>query len=249
MAGRPRISADARWLVAGTAAAVLTAALLIGAIVVAHGRPDQPMPVASSAPLGNEQLVQVAVITDSFTGAITSDGVKATGWPELVFRRLRKEGFAIAVHTSDQQGSGYVTHGKRGTTFKETAHSLLKPDDGLVIIFGGAHDASEKPESVAAAVSDTFSVVRTTSPRAKLIAVGPVSDAADPGPDVVRVRDTVRQEAAKDGATFVDPIADHWLVGNPEPVTEDAPAASDARQTYLADRLQPIVEHALASAD
>ncbi|MDD4866518.1 MAG: SGNH/GDSL hydrolase family protein [Mycobacterium sp.] len=249
MAGRASNSADARWLAAGIGAAVLTVALLIGAIVVAHGRPDEPMPVVSSAPLGNEQLVQIAVIADSSPEAITSDGVKATGWPELVFRQLRKEGFDIAVHTSDQQGSGYVAHGKKGTTFKESAHSLLKPYDGLVIVFGGTHDASEKPESVAAAVSDTFSVVRTSAPRAKLIAVGPISDTADPGPDMIRVRDIVRQEAEKDAATFVDPIADRWFVGSHDPVAEDTPAARDARQTYLADRLQPIIEHALASAN
>jgi hypothetical protein len=53
---------------------------------------------------------------------------------------------------------------------------------------------------VAAAVSDTFSFVRTASPRAKFIAVGPVSAPAYSSPEVARVRDVVRDEAAKTDA-------------------------------------------------
>ena len=67
-------------------------------------------------------------------------------------------------------------------------------------------------------------LVRKVSPHAKLIVVGPISPAADPGPDVTRVRDIVRDEAVKIDAIFVDPIADQWFVGDPTLIREDGSA-------------------------
>jgi lysophospholipase L1-like esterase len=240
MADRRRISADGRWRAAGIGALILAAVVVMGALTVAHARHEQPMPIVSSAPLGNQKPKKVVVIGDSFT----EGGVNT--WHQLAFRQLRKRGVDITAEISGEGGSGYVARGYRGTTFGQKARSLLEPDDDLVIIFGGTGDAPEKPESVAAAVSDTFSLVRTGSPRAKLIAVGPASPAADPGPEMTRVRDIVRDEAAKIDAIFVDPITDQWFVGNPNSIGEHGLHPTDAGHADMAERLLPIIQGVLA---
>lgn len=248
MADRRGISTDRRWRAAGTGALMLAVVVLTGAIVVAHARQEQPIPIVSSAPLGNQKPMKVVVVGDSFTGDTPSGGLGPTSWHQLDFRQLRKNGFDITAHISDEVGSGYVARGNKGTTFGDKVRSLVEPGDNLVIIFGGTSDAAEKPESVAAAVSDAFSHVRTASPRAKLIVVGPVSPAADPGPAVPRVRDIVKREAAKIDAVFVDPIADQWLVGDPNLTRQYGLGATDAGHAYIADKLLPIIQRVLVSA-
>jgi lysophospholipase L1-like esterase len=246
MADRRGISADKRWRGAGIGALILAAVVLMGAFAVAHARHEQPMPIVSSAPLGNQEPKRAVVIGDSFTESTPLSGVAPKSWHQRAFRQLRKAGVDITAEVSAEGGSGYVARGYRGTTFGERARRLLGPDDDLVIIFGGTCDAPEKPESVAAAVSKTFSLVRTASPHAKLIAVGPVSPPAYLGPEVTRVRDIVRDEAAKFDAIFVDPITDQWFVGYPKLIREDGLGPTNAGHTYMAEKLLPIIERVLS---
>jgi lysophospholipase L1-like esterase len=252
MVNRRGISADRRWRASGIGAMILGAVVVMGALAVAHGHHNPPIPIASSAPLANQKPKKVLVIGDSFTDGTSSGGAGAKGWPQRAFRQLRKVGLDVNAEITAEGGSGYVARGSRGKTFGEKARSLLERDDDLVIVFGGTSDAPEKPELVAAAVRDTFFLVRKASPHAKLIAVGPASRAADPGPELTRVRDIVREAAAKINATFVDPIADQWFVGDPNLmrglIREDGLHPTDVGHAYLADRLVPIIQRVLAPA-
>ena len=234
-------STDRRWQAAGIGALILAAVVLIGSLTVAHARHEQPMPTVSQAPLGNQKPKKVVAIGDSFTESTAFGDAGANSWSQVVFRQLRKRGVEINAESSGEAGSGYVARGIRGTTFGEEARRLLEPDDDLVIIFGGSGDAPEKPESVEAAVSETFLLVRKASPHAKLIAAGPASPVADPGPGVTRVRDIIRDEAVKIGATFVDPIADKWFVRDPTLIREDG-SPTDAGHAYIAERLMPVIQ-------
>jgi hypothetical protein len=212
---------------------------------VARARHGQPMPKVSSAPLANQKPKKVVAIGDSSTETTAFGDAQANCWNQLVFRQLRKRGVDINAESSGEAGSGYVARGIRGTTFGEEARRMLDPDDDLVIIFGGSSDAPAKPELVEAAVNDTLVFVRRASPHAKLIVAGPISSAADPPPDVTRVRDIVRDEAVKIGATFVDPITDKWFVGDPTLIREDG-SATDEGHTYIAERLLPVIQGVLA---
>jgi lysophospholipase L1-like esterase len=245
MADQRAISTDSRWRAAGIGALILAAAVLMGSLTLAHARNEQPVPTVSLAPLGNQKPKKVVAIGDSFTQSTAFGDAGANSWSQLVFRQLRKREVDINAESSGEAGSGYVARGIGGKTFGDEARRLLEPDDDLVIIFGGISDAPEKPESVEAAVSETFSLARKRSPNAKLIAAGPVSPSADPGPDVTRVRDIVRDEAVKIGATFVDPIADKWFVGDPTLIREDG-SPTDAGHAYLAERLLPVIQGVLA---
>jgi hypothetical protein len=247
MADRRGISTDRRWQAAGIGALILAAVVLFGSLTVAHARHEQPMPNVSSAPpLANEKPKKVVAIGDSLTVSTAFGDVGANCWNHRVVRGLRNNGADIYAESSGEAGSGYVARGIGGTTFGEEARRLLEPDDDLVIIFGGSSDAPAKPESVEAAVNDTFVLVRKASPHAKLIVAGPISPAADPRPDVTRVRDIVSDKAVTIGATFVDPIADKWFVGDPTLIREDG-SPTDAGHTYIAERLLPVIQGVLWS--
>jgi lysophospholipase L1-like esterase len=249
MANRRGMSADRRWRVSGIGALIVGAVVVMGALAVAHVRHEPPTPIASSAPLANQKPKKVLVIGDSFTEGTSFGGAGAKGWPQRAFRQLRKVGLDVNAEISAEGGSGYVARGPRGKTFDEKARSLLERNDDLVIVFGGTSDAPEIPESVAAAAKDTFFLVRKISPHAKLIVVGPASAAADPGPELSRVRDVVKDAAARSNATFVDPIADQWFVGDPNlmrGLIRDGVHPTDSGHAYLADRLVPIIQRVLA---
>jgi lysophospholipase L1-like esterase len=245
MADPSGISADRRWRAAGIGALILAAVVLMGSLFVAHARHEQPMPIVSQAPLGNQKPKKVVTIGDSFTESTAFGNAGANSWNQVVLRQLRKRGVDINSESSGEAGSGYAARGTRGTTFGEEARRLLEPDDDLVIIFGGSGDAPEKPESVEAAVSETFSFVRKASPHAKLIAAGPAPSVADPTPDVIRVRDIIRDKAGKIGATFVDPIADKWFVSDPTLIRDDG-LPTDTGHAYIAERLLPVMLGVLA---
>lgn len=245
MADPSGISTDRRWHAAGTGALILAAVVLMGSLTVAHARHEQPMPIVSQAPLGNQKPKKVVAIGDSFTESTAFGNAGANSWNQVVFRQLRKRGVDINSESSGEAGSGYVARGIRGTTFGEEARRLLEPDDDLVIIFGGSSDAPATPESVEAAVNDAFLLVHKASPHAKLIAAGPASPVADPAPDVIRVRDIIRDAAAKIGATFVDPIADKWFVRDPTLIREDG-SPTDTGRDYIAERLLPVIQGVLA---
>jgi lysophospholipase L1-like esterase len=241
MADPSGISTDRRWQAAGIGALILAAVVLFGSLAVAHARHEQPMPNVAFAPLGNQKPKKVVAIGDSFTESTAFGDAGANSWNQMVIRQLRKRGVDINSESSGEAGSGYVARGIRGTTFAEEARRLLEPDDDLVIIFGGSSDAPAKPESVEAAVNDTFLLVRKASPHAKVIAAGPASPVADPAPDVARVRDIIRDEAVKIGATFVDPLADKWFVRDPTLIREDG-SPTDAGHAYIAERLMPVIQ-------
>lgn len=243
MADPSGISTDRRWQAAGIGALILAAVVLFGAL--AHARHEQPMPNVSLAPLANQKPKKVVAIGDSFTESTAFGEAGANSWNQMVFRQMRKRGVDINSESSGEAGSGYVARGITGTTFGEEARRLLEPDDDLVIIFGGSSDGPAKPESVEAAVSDTFLLVRKASPHAKLIAAGPASPVADPASDVIRVRDIIRDAAVKIGATFVDPIADKWFVRDPTLIREDG-SPTDAGHAYIAERLLPVIQGVLA---
>lgn len=245
MADPSGISTDRRWRAAGVGALILAVAVLMGSLAVAHARHEQPMPIVTQAPLGNQKPKKVVAIGDSFTESTTFGNAGANSWNQVAFRQLRKRGVDISSESSGEAGSGYVARGIRGTAFGEEARRLLEPDDDLVIIFGGSSDASATPESVQAAVNDAFSFVHKASPHAKLIVAGPASPVPDPAPDVIRVRDIIRDAAGKMGATFVDPIADKWFVTDPSLIREDG-SPTDTGHDYIAEKLLPVIQGVLA---
>ena len=246
MADRRGISTDRRWRAAGIGALMLAVVVLTGAIVVAHARQEQPIPIVSSAPLGNQKPMKVVVVGDSSRGTrlrAVWDQRAGTNWISANCAKM----IDITAHISDEVGSGYVARGNKGTTFGDKVHSLVEPGDNIVIIFGGTSDAAEKPESVEAAVSDAFSMCarHRRVPSRSLSVRFP--------PQQIRGRRCLGSATLSSGrrqklTVFVDPIADQWLVGDPNLTRQYGLGATDAGHAYIADKLLPIIQRVLVSA-
>ena len=86
------------------------------------------------------------------------------------------------------------------------------------------------------------SPLNLAAPKAHLLVIGPAWPRPDVPPDVWRVRDIVRGEATAIGATFVDPLEQHWLWDDPALIGPDGIHPDRAGQRYLAEKIRPLFE-------
>lgn len=246
-----RMSSALGWKIVGTTTVVGSLVLVAAAAAISIDRPNEPMPAARQALLA-EAPKQIAVIGDSLTSGSGDGGNGPNNWTELAWRQLRTEGVDVIPEVSGRGGSGYVRRGPEETTFVEEAARIIKPDDDVIVIFGGTNDFAEPLPDIAAAVHETLAHARTTAPEARLIIVGPVwppnldqtYDVLRAHDELQRVRDVIRDEAAQVDATFVDPIADQWFVDGKQLIGHDHP--TDAGHVYMSERLVPVLRSALA---
>lgn len=184
---------------------------------------------------------RVAVIGDSYTS-----GAGAKPWPGLVWQRLAAEGIKIDSHVAGEGGSGYVTPGKKGTTFTQRVASTVAPDDQLVVFFGTRNDRGTDPAVLASAVHEALQQTMQRAPRARLLVIGPVWPTAPAPPEIEKVRDVVCEQARRSGATFVDPLDQGWLAGRPDLIQADGVHPNDAGQQVLADKISSVIKDQLA---
>ncbi len=78
--------------------------------------------------------------------------------------------------------------------------------------------------------------------------IGPPWPTANPPEGVLRIRDALHYQAGIAGAVFVDPIAERWFVGQPELIGADGVHPTDAGHAYMADKIAPLIERAIARA-
>ncbi|ODQ90187.1 hypothetical protein BHQ18_12200 [Mycolicibacterium flavescens] len=194
------------------------------------------------------------VIGDSYTEGTPLGGEGDKNWTQLALRQLRREGVDITATVSAAGGSGYVTRGLSGTVFGQALQSAISADGGseapedIVLIFGGTNDQIAPRDTEAVAVRDVLKSARARAPRAKLIVVGPVWPDSEPSPAVLQIRDIVRAEAARAGATFVDPIADRWFSAEPQLIGDDGVHPTDMGHVYMSERLLPVIRSELTRA-
>jgi len=248
MAHKQRLSSERRWQIAGAGAVALVAVILCAAFFVAHTRPEQNVPVLSSAPLATQKPKKVVIIGDSYTEGTIQGGAGQNSWQQLSLKQLRIDGFNITSSVSGQGSAGYSARGYRGTNFQEEARRMISPDDDVVVVFGGLNDAITDPDAEATAVAATFNFIHSTAPKATIVAVGPVSPGVEPPPELISVRDTIKYEADKVGAIFVDPIADRWFDGFPDMIGADTLHPTDEGHKYMSAQLLPVLRKALTSS-
>ncbi len=208
-----------------------------------QAKPDIPPPLPRPSHIAATAAKRVVMIGDSYL----EQGPEPL--PDRVSKQLRDQGQPIDLAVGSEGGTGYVNVGTKGTVFGERAARLVTPDTALVVFVGGANDGwPDDLPTLAAAVHDTFAQTRKTVPHAKLLVIGPIDPDLSAGrpPAITQVRDIVRDQAAAVGATFVDPIADEWLVGHPELLKADGLHPNGAGNDYLAEKVTPLVAAELA---
>ena len=65
---------------------------------------------------------------------------------------------------------------------------------------------------------------------------------------MLKIRDSLRDQAAQIGAAFIDPIADGWFVGRPDLIGQDGVHPNDAGHAYMADKIAPLILNQLTIA-
>jgi lysophospholipase L1-like esterase len=209
--------------------------------------PPALSPPAVSPPVGPQR--RIVVIGDSYTGGSDAGGKGDANWAALVWKDLAADQLPVIPEVSGQGGSGYVQRGVAKTILGEEAARLVRPDDNVVVFFGGMNDGMVTPEALSSAAHAAFQGVRATAPNAVLLVIGPVWRYPDPPPPVLRLRDAIRDAALEAGAVFVDPIAEGWFTSTPPSfIGFDNVHPTDAGHAYLAQQIEPHIRAALTQA-
>lgn len=214
---------------------VIALAVLSGMVIASSSAEVYATPTAQSA------LNHVAVIGDSYTNGTLFGGEGPNAWTAQAWQTLAREGVQVAADVASEGGAGYGVRGDRGSVFEDLTVAAVHPDDALIVFFGSRNDQGVDPEQLAGMAGESFGLAHRIAPSAKLLVIGPPWPTADVPAPVLQIRDVLGGQARAAGATFVDPLADHWFVGRPELIGLDGVHPTDAGHAYLADKIAPLI--------
>lgn len=195
---------------------------------------------SSSGPAGT----QIAVVGDSYTTGPHDNPRDPDVWPQITWKQLRAEGYEIAPNVAGEGGAGYAHPGHLGGTFPDKAEAVQRSTE-IVVFFGSANDMTVPPDTLRVAVRDTLKNARLTAPHAHLLVIGPAWPRPDVPREVWEVRDIVRDESVRLGASFTDPLDQRWLWDNPGLIGPDGIHPNREGQRYLAEKIRPLLEATL----
>ncbi len=226
------------------AAAVLSASALICVGLIAAGQIRAGIDY-DTAIKANRGFTVAPLVTP--TTGVTTDLVSVVGdewaspknavdnrpWPLLMQRAT-----GVSVRAFASNGGAYVSSavGAGGATFASGAQSI-PPTSSVVVIFGGARDATDSGVDLAAAATHTIALAAQRAPKATIVLVGPVPERPGETGQLAAVRATLKTVATTSRATWIDPIAEKWL-DSPRYWDSSAAAPSAAGNARLAVRMQ-----------
>lgn len=190
---------------------------------------------------GASPVSRIAVIGDSYTAGSGEGGNGPRSWPELARVSLARDGVEIETDIAAEGGAGYGQRGSRGNVFQDLTAQAVTHNDDLVIFFGSRNDQQVDPQKFPALAAGTFQLVRFAAPTAKVLVIGPPWLTANPPPAVLKIRDSLRDQAVAVGALFVDPIAEGWFIGRGDLIGQDGVHPTDAGHVYMADKIAPLI--------
>ncbi|MFW7413853.1 SGNH/GDSL hydrolase family protein [Demequina sp. SO4-18] len=180
---------------------------------------------SAAAELGPDGTV---VVGDSYTAGSPADSGEDSRWPAIA-----------GVEPIATSGVGYVQGGS-GASFVALAEEI-PADAATVVFFGSINDASYGYDEVREAADEAFVIAQSNAPDATLIVIGPPWTDADPPAEILTVRDAVSDAASEAEATWVDPIAEDWFVGDNDLIGLDGVHPTDAGHAFLAERISEVL--------
>jgi lysophospholipase L1-like esterase len=202
------------------------------------------VPVATGCSRAETHDSVIAVYGDSYSAGGRQGGKGSTGWPAIVADRLDAE---LRLHAAG--GAGYV-NGSRAAdeTFLDQVRGAPEPDADVVVVFGSRNDRDLPPADIKRQATAVYEAIRSASPSAELVVIGPAWD-DDVAPDAMFLaRDAVSSAAAAAGALFVDPLTEEWLLDRPELIGTDGVHPTDAGHAHFANLIQPVLREVLQGA-
>jgi lysophospholipase L1-like esterase len=227
------------------AVAVVALVVLVGALLAPSSPLSRNAPPHHVLASRESPLYDVAVVGDSYTTGSTEGGNGAQGWAALTWRKLARQGLEVGPSVAAEGRAGYVVRGYQGNVFGDLTPRAVTADDVLVVFFGSRNDQGADPLTLAGMAQQSFATARRLAPRAQLLVIGPPWPTADVPPAVLQIRDILSITASMAGATFVDPIAERWFVGQPDLIGADGVHPTDAGHAYMAERIAPLISAAL----
>lgn len=203
----------------------------------ADSKPRKPTPVPAP------QVARAPVVM--FLGDSYTVG-KLGQQPEQTYAADTARALGWQVILAGFRGTGFVSRGPVGEDFASLFDEQLswRPAPDMVIIAGGHNDAKDHPTAVSEAALRLISTVRLLWKGTKLVLIGPMWG-GDPEPDVLHIRDALKETAAENSVPFIDPLAEHWVVGDrlagtgntKEYILSDGTHPTPAGAVYFANRL------------
>ncbi|WP_427133967.1 SGNH/GDSL hydrolase family protein [Pseudarthrobacter sp. S9] len=193
-----------------------------------------PRPAVQNSP------AQVLVVGDSLsTGHGTSP---ADAWPNLINESSATDSRPLHLVNAARDGSGYLSPGGDGSVFASQVTAGVAEGTQAVVFFGSENDVGSDPVELHRAAAAAYALAHDKAPNASLIVIGPPAYTNDPEPDLLQVRDVEKAAALKVGATFIDPIAEHWIAGHTEQLLgPDGDHPSLAGQRYLKEQMERLL--------
>ena len=173
---------------------------------------------------------RIAVIGDSYTAGSDEGGNGSRAWPELVRGLLALEGVEIDADIAAEGGAGYGQRGDGGSVFEDLTARAVRRSDALIVFFGSRNDQPVDAQRFPALAADTFQLARFAAPGAKVLVIGPPWPTASPSPEVLKIRDSLRDQAAQ-----------NWFVGREDLIGQDGVHPTDAGHAYMAAKIAPLI--------
>ncbi|MGV0812909.1 GDSL lipase [Mycolicibacterium boenickei] len=187
------------------------------------------------------QINHIAVIGDSYTTGAIEGGQGPKGWTTLAWQSLSERGVQVDADVVAEGGAGYEARGNRGSIFADLTARAVQPDDSLVVFFGSRNDKDADLGLFTRLSRDALTQARRAAPTARMLVIGPPWVNAEVPPNLLGIRDVLRDQARQVGATFIDPIAERWFFDNPELIGADGIHPTDAGHAYMADKIAPLI--------
>ncbi|MGY1834614.1 SGNH/GDSL hydrolase family protein [Blastococcus sp. SYSU DS0510] len=186
----------------------------------------------------------LAVYGDGYAAGNESGGLGAAGWPAIVAERTDAE---LQLHAVSR--SGYAAAGATGQNFLDVVQSNPVPDADVTLLFGSRNDLDEPLTVVQENATAVIATVQSQAPDTSVVVVGPVWDDGNAPEALLAVRDAVQAAARAAGVAFVDPLAAGWFAQGSGLIAADGVSPNDQGHIYLADRVTPLIQAAVAQAD
>jgi lysophospholipase L1-like esterase len=159
------------------------------------------------------------------------------------FPKIVSEHFGWTLTNAAEGGTGYVTDGPQEFPEREplTGHvqRVIADAPDFLFVAAGLNDTSRNytEDEIRAAVQETLGGVRDGLPETEIVVIGPFWPRGNPIPEILMVRDIVREEAEARGLRFLDPIEGEWVNRDPALIGPDGTHPTSAGQAVIAQRI------------